>query len=328
MKKFLTKRFLSLIPTILIITILVFGLVSSLPGDPTAQYLGPNAQSSSPEQIEKQREEVRRRLGLDQPIPVRYAKWMQNTFIKGDFGTSLTYNKEVKKMLPYYIANSFILNIAAFIITYLISIPLGILSSVKKGQLFDRFWQVFSVFGISLPTFLLSLLLIFIFGIKLELFPISGMQTAGYTHLNIFDFIGDVSYYMVLPVTVLVINRLASTIRYIRNAMVEVIKQDYIRTARSKGLSEKVVIYSHAFRNALIPVVTLVFLDLPLLFAGSVVIENIFKWPGVGSILIESINKQDNALIIAITVFYALLSITANVLMDISYAVVDPRVRL
>lgn len=222
------------------------------------------------------------------------------------------------------------INFIGMIFAFAISIPVGIKSAVNKYSHFDNFWTVFSLIGVSMPSFFFAMILIFFVGIPMKL-PLTLMRdpmqvVRGYPSL--WAEIVDVSRHMIMPLIVLVISSLASLTRYVRNAVLEVINQDYIRTARSKGLSEKVVIYKHAFRNALLPIVTLLGSYIPSLFGGSLILETIFKWPGIGNTLHEAIFKQDTSLVMAINIFYAVLMLAGNLLADISYALVDPRVKV
>ncbi len=329
MLKYIARRLLHLIPVMLIITIVIFGIVQLMPGDPVNAYLGMGSQVSV-----EQQQQIRSQLGLDQPLYIQYLKWLGRT-LSGDFGRSLKYRKPVKDVIGTYIWNSFYLNVVAMILAFAISIPVGIKSAVKKYGLYDNFWTVFSLTGVSMPSFFFALLLIFFVAVPSMnwgfTFPLNGMRTVvmavkGYS--SKWAEIKDVLRHMILPVTVLTISSLASLTRYVRNSVIEVINQDYIRTARSKGLTEKVVIYKHAFRNALLPIVTLLGLYIPGLFGGSILLETVFIWPGIGNILFTSIGDRDYSMLMAANVFYALLTLAGNLLADISYALVDPRVKV
>jgi peptide/nickel transport system permease protein len=210
-------------------------------------------------------------------------------------------------------------------LAFLISIPVGIKSAVKKDSMTDRGWQVFSLFGMSMPTFFIGLTLIFLLASRAKLFPYGGMP---YEAPGTFGYYLSYLKYLVLPVTTLTIGALAGTIRYVRGSMLEALSKDYIRTARSKGLREKVVIYTHAFRNALIPVVTIMSFSIIGLFGGSAITEKIFVWNGIGTVLITALNNKDFNVVLVLDMFYAVLALVANIIMDISYALVDPRVKL
>lgn len=325
MLKYLARRLLHLIPVIIIISMIIFGIIEIMPGDPVNAYLGQGSQTTP-----EQQQQIRKQLGLDQPFYVRYFKWLGRT-VTGDFGNSLKYRKPVKDVIGTYIWNSFYLNVISLVLAFAIAIPVGIRSAVNKYGLFDNFWTVFSLTGVSMPSFFFALLLIFYIAIPVDWIPLNGMRTVimavkGYD--SKWAEILDVLKHMLLPTIVLTIRSLASLTRYVRNSVIEVINQDYIRTARSKGLSEKVVIYKHAFRNALMPIVTLLGLYIPSLFGGSILLETVFLWPGIGNILYTSILDRDYSMLMAANVFYAVLMLAGNLLADISYALVDPRVKV
>ncbi len=308
-----------MIPVILVISILIFGIIKLAPGSPVGTNLDPRA---TPEQKAMERE----RLGLDAPLYEQYGLWITRVS-QGDLGKSFIYQKPVKDVVGPYLKNTFILNIPVFILAFGISIPVGIHSAVKRYSLFDNFWTVFSLVGISLPSFFFGLLLIYTFAVKIQILPINGMIEAG-SETTGFAYALEVTKHMVLPGIVLTIGSLASYVRYTRNGMLEVIHQDYIRTARAKGLNEKVVVYKHAFRNALLPIVTLLGYSLIFLLSGSVITETVFNWPGLGRILLESVTMRDYNLMMAIMMLYAILTLVGNLLADIGYALVDPRVKV
>ena len=247
--------------------------------------------------------------------------------VNGDFGESIQYKRPVSEVVGDFLWNTFLLKIVVFILAFGISIPIGIICAVKQYSKTDNFWTVFSLIGISMPSFFFGLLLIFAFAVNFRLFPISGMITPGTDYTGL-EYVLDMASHMVLPVTVLTISSLASLVRYIRNSMLEVVKQDYIRTARSKGLGEKIVIYKHAFRNALIPIVTLIGIWIPFLFTGSVITEKVFVWPGIGRVLYEGVIMRDYNLVMTLNMLFALLMLMGNLLQDIGYAIVDPRVKV
>lgn len=319
MFKYIGRRLLHLIPVIILISMLIFTIIKLTPGDPVGANLDPR---STPEQKAAERA----RLGLDKPIPVQYWNWLKRS-VRGDFGNSYIYKVPVSEVIPTFIKNSFILNVFVYIFAFLISIPIGIITAVKQYSKTDNFWSAFSIIGISMPTFFFGLLLIYFFSVKLDMFPISGMKTVG-SKATGWANIKDIFHHMVLPGTVLIIGSLASLVRYTRTSMLEVINQDYIRTARSKGLQEKVVIYRHAFRNALIPIVTIVGFTIPGLFSGAVMLETVFNWPGIGRVLVDAVNLRDYNLMMALNMFFAILTLLGNLLADIGYALVDPRIKV
>jgi peptide/nickel transport system permease protein len=309
-----------MIPVLFLISLVLFGMVKSMPGDPLNAYVGNGVEITA-----EKREQLREMLGLNDSLPVQYIKW-GGRMIRGDFGESLTYKRPVREVVRPFIINSFILNIGGFILAFLISIPIGIMTAVKKYSFFDNFWTVSSLVGVCMPSFFFALMLISLFAVRLGIFPMNGMVTPGSQATGI-KYILDVMYHLALPVAVVTFGSLAALIRYIRNAMLEVIKQDYIRTARSKGLREKVVIYKHAFRNALIPIVTVIGFYIPALFGGSTILETIFIWPGIGKELYSAVMSRDYNMVMALNMFFALLTLLGNLLADIGYALVDPRVK-
>ena len=319
MIKYIIRRILHLIPVIIVISVLIFGIIKLAPGDPVGANLDPKATA-------EQRQAERERLGLNDPIHIQYLKWASRS-IKGDFGDSYIYKRPVKDVIPTFMWNSFLLNIVVYLFAFAISIPIGIICATKQYSKVDNFWTVFSIIGISMPSFFFALLLIYFFSIKLKIFPMNGMVTPGKNAVGWLK-VKDVLQHMVLPAVVLTIGSMASLVRYTRTSTLEVINQDYIRTARSKGLEEKVVIYKHAFRNALIPIVTIVGFQIPGLFSGAVILEKVFVWPGIGNIMMDSITMRDYNLMMALNMFFALLTLLGNLFADVGYALVDPRIKV
>ncbi|MEG0328746.1 MAG: ABC transporter permease [Erysipelothrix sp.] len=323
MLKYLVKRIISLIPVVIVISIMLFGFVKIMPGDPVLGMMNPNIKD--PVEYAAQEARIREQLGLDKSLPEQYVKWVGNT-VKGDLGFSLSERKPVKDVIGRPLQNTISVNVIAITLSFIISVIVGIKSAVKRGGWYDKTWQVLSIIGMSMPTLLISILLIYVFAIKLGWFPTQGMPVQGMT--SGFASVVEWMKYATLVIMTLTIGSLASTIRYVRNAMIEVLNSDYIRTARAKGLSNKVIIYSHAFRNALIPVVTILAGSIAGIFGGAAITERIFSWNGIGSVLVSGINSRDYQLVLAINIFYAIISLVSNVVMDIGYALVDPRVKL
>lgn len=321
MIKYIVKRIGSLIPVVIIISIMLFGMFKLMPGDPI-RGLMPQG-NLSPEQIQVERERIIERFGFNQPLPVQYVKWVGN-LAQGNLGVSTQYSRPVIDVIQEPMKNTIVLNIISLVLAFAISIPVGIKSAVKRGSTFDNFWQVFSLVGMSVPTFFIAMIMIFVFAIKLGLFPIGGMPSKNAGGIYALNYLR----YLALPVFTLTLGSLASVIRYVRNAMIDALSQDYIRTARSKGLSNKVVIYRHAFRNAMIPIVTLVAGSLVSIFGGSMITERIFAFNGIGTVMINALNNRDFSVVLAMNMFYAVLALFANLLMDLGYAAVDPRVKL
>ncbi len=317
---YLTKRLISLVPVFLIISVVIFLLINLMPGDPVMAMLNP--QDTAAMTIEERNayvETMRSFLGYDRPAVERYFIWLKDTFLEGEFGYSIRFNRPVNEIIGNYIGRSFQVNIIAFIFAFLIAIPIGITSAVKKNKLYDKAVTVLSIIGISLPSFFLALLLILLFVVVLRILPFSGRS----------DPRGVLPdwHYLVLPVTVVVLTSLAGLVRYVRASMIEVLKSDYVRTARAKGLTEKVVIYKHAFQNALIPVITLIGMWIPLLFSGSIVVERIFAYPGMGYLFSESYTFKDRAVLQTGLLFFGMLTLLGNIFIDVGYMIVDPRIR-
>jgi peptide/nickel transport system permease protein len=326
MLKFLGKRLLNLIPVMIIITIVLFALLQLMPGDAVNAYLGQGSKTTP-----EQQQQIREQLGLDKGPVTQYVNWVGRT-LKGDFGSSLKFRKPVSEVIGTYIWNTFLLNIVAMVLAFAIAIPVGIKSAVKKYGIFDNCWTVFSLIGVGMPSFFFALLMIYFIAVPSNgAIPLNGMRTPMMAAVGYSSFmaeVADVAKHMILPVIILTILSLAGLIRYVRNSVIEVINQDYIRTARSKGLKEKVVIYRHAFRNALIPIVTLLGMYIPSLFGGAILLETVLLWPGIGNILYTSVMDRDIWVVMAANTFYAVLMVLGNLASDMSYALVDPRVKM
>ncbi len=317
--KYIGGRLISLIPVLIIISIVIYILINAMPGDPVMAMLNPEKTASMTiEERNAYVETMRSFLGYDKSPIERYFIWLKDT-VRGEFGYSIRFNKPVKEFIGSYIGRSFKINIIGFVLAFLVSIPIGIASAVRKNKFFDKAVTVLTIIGVSMPSFFLALLLIMFFVIFLDVLPFSGMSDPRGVVLA--------WKYLVLPVTVIVLTSLASLIRYIRAAMIDVLKSDYIRTARAKGLTEKVVIYKHAFQNALLPVVTLIGMWIPALFGGSIIVEKIFAYPGMGYLLAEAYTFKDRAILQTALLFFGLLTLLGNIFIDVGYMLVDPRIR-
>ena len=323
MGKYLLKRVLILIPLLIGISIILFGVTKAMPGDPVRFMLPTTLRG---EQYDIQYAAMERRLGLDRPLHEQYFRWIYNMVVEGDLGYSTLLRRPVNETIGEPLRNTIILNACINVFYLLIALPVGIRMAVKRGSIFDNGWQVFSLAAYSIPSFFLALTLIFIFSIHLGLFPISGMPNSALLSGN--DLYLEWVRTLVLPVLTLTIISLAGAIRYVRNALIDALSQDYIRTARSKGLSEKVVIYSHAFRNALIPVSTIIVMTLFSLLAGSAITEQVFQYHGIGRLLIQAVNGRDQMLISSLTMMFAFINVVAVLAADIVYGLVDPRIKL
>ena len=324
--RYLLKRFVYIVFVFFIISILMFAIYKSMPGDPVDIMLGDSKTTMKPDAYQALYEKTVASLGLDKPLPVQYVAWMGN-MLTGNFGYSTQYKQEVINIIGAPMANTVLLNVLTMIVVFLIAVPLGIVTAVRKNGVFDKTVQVLTIVGYSLPQFIVALLAIFLLAVKFPIFPISGVKTAGLDATGLSAFL-DMAWHMVLPVLVMAVSGIGGITRYVRAAMIDVLRMDYIKTARAKGLREKVVVYVHAFRNALIPIVTITTSWIISLFGGSIVIESVFLWPGLGKMLIDGLLQRDFAVVLTMQMFYVVLSLAGNVLMDIAYTIVDPRVRL
>lgn len=321
MRQYTIRRILQTILVSLGVSFVIYMIFAFAPGDAVSAMVERNPHMSA-----AKIQQLRHLYNLDKPKVVQYFIWLKGA-VTGDLGMSINLNQKVTHVLNVYLWNSFYLQLAAFIISTILAIPIGVLSATKQYSFFDSFFTVFALIGISLPTFFMGLLLMKWLSVDYGIFPVSGMTTTGVYYKG-FKYVGDVLYHMFLPCLVLVLASIASLMRYVRTSMLEVIKQDYIRTARSKGLKEKVVIYKHALRNGMIPVITILGMSIAGLFGGAVITEQIFAWPGIGKLTITSILNRDYPLLMGINMIGVVLTLLGNLLADICYALVDPRIRL
>ena len=315
MSEYLLRRLLHSLVLLVGVTIMSFVLLKSTPGGPMAIYR---------ERADVTRADVarlRQQLGLDDPVPVQYARWVGN-LVRGDWGDSFVTNERVIDRISQRLPATLLLMGSAYVLTLLIAIPVGVLAAVRQYSWFDYLATGVAFIGLSMPVFWFGLLLILLFSVQLGWLPTSGIATIGAG----FDPVDSLKH-LVMPACVLALVFAGGYTRYLRTSMLEVIRQDFVRTARSKGLAERLVIMRHAFRNALIPVVTLLALDVPELFTGAVVTETIFAWPGMGRLYLESLARLDYSVLMAILTVSALLVILSNLLADVVYAYLDPRIR-
>ena len=324
--RYLLKRFVYIVFVFFIISILMFAIYKSMPGNPVDIMLGDSKTSMKPDAYQALYDKTVKDLGLDKPLPVQYVAWMGN-MLTGEFGYSTQYKQEVINIISGPMINTVLLNILTMIVVFIIAIPLGIVTAVRKNGAFDKTVQVVTIVGYSIPTFIVALLAIFLLAVKFPIFPISGVKSAGLNATGV-EYVLDRLWHMALPVLVMSVSGIGGITRYVRAAMIDVLRMDYIKTARAKGLREKTVVYIHAFRNALIPVVTITTWWVVGLFGGSIVIESVFLWPGLGKMLIDGLLQRDFAVVLTMQMFYVVLSLAGNVIMDIAYTIVDPRVRL
>lgn len=317
MTKYIIRRLLIAIPILIGITIIDFALINLAPGDPIDAMIDPTA----PVNVGSQ-EILREQMGLNKPLPIRYGIWLRE-LVSGNMGYSYVKNVSVAERIGNRLGATLWLTSAALFISVAIGIPLGILSALNQYSWLDYLLTIFSFLGISVPSFFLALAGIYIFSLKLGLLPPFGMVSLRSELPRTLDIL----YHLILPATVLGLGGIGSLMRFARTSMLEIVSMDYVVTARSKGLSESVIVWGHALRNALIPLITILGLRLPGLFGGSVIIESVFSWPGIGQLAIESITDRDYPQIMGLLLITAILILIANLLTDILYAYADPRIR-
>ncbi|HLE17017.1 MAG TPA: ABC transporter permease, partial [Syntrophales bacterium] len=323
MIKYAVKRLIFMIPLLLGITIICFVVMHLAPGAPTDLETQMNPRVSA-----EMKERLRAMYDLDKPLPEQYLIWL-NKLVRLDLGVSFSSDRrpvadKILERLPITIA----LNILSMILILMVAIPLGVLSAVHQNSFFDKITGVFVFIGFAVPTFWLALLLMILFGVQLGWLPISGIRSLNYEYLPPGMAFIDLIKHLIMPVLLSAFGGLAGFSRYMRANMLEVIRQDYITTARAKGLSERLVIYKHALRNALLPLVTILGLSVPGLIGGSVIFETIFAIPGMGQLFYMSVMARDYPTIMGILFIGAVLTLLGNLLADLSYALVDPRIRV
>jgi len=321
MLKYIFRRLLFTIPVLIGITVITFAVIHLSPGQPTDIITDMNQKITA---------ESKQRLiaiyGLDKPIHIQYFMWLKR-LAKLDFGKSFKDDRPVIKKILERLPATLLLNILSILSIFALAIPIGVFSAVRKDSVFDRLTTVFVFLGFSVPTFWLAILMMIFFGLHLGWLPISGFRSINYDELSAFGRIFDISKHIVLPLFISAFTGLAGLSRYTRASMLEVLHQDYIRTARAKGLSENQVIFKHALRNALIPIVTILGLTLPDLIGGSFIFETIFAWPGMGRLGYDAIMARDFPVIMGVGTIVAVLTLLGNLMADITYAYVDPRIR-
>ncbi|MGA1863459.1 MAG: ABC transporter permease [bacterium] len=320
MLSYIARRLLMMIPLVLGITIITFLVIHLAPGTPTDVQTQMNPRVSA-----EAREKLKRIYGLDKPLYRQYVDWL-GRLARLDFGNSFTDGRAVMKKIRDSLPITIIINTLSLFLIFVVAIPIGVLSAAKQYSLFDKLTTIFVFIGFSAPTFWLALLLMILFGVRLNLLPISGIKSLYLPNPTFWNRFMDYARHLVLPVFVSAFGGLAGLSRYTRSNMLEVVRQDYIRTARAKGLSERSVIYKHALRNALMPVITILGLSVPGLIGGSVIFETIFSIPGMGQLFYGSVMARDYPVIMGILAIGAILTLFGNLLADISYAIVDPRI--
>jgi peptide/nickel transport system permease protein len=321
MLRYVLRRVLVSIPLLVGISLITFGVINMAPGGPIgiSSDLNPKATADY-------RERLKAYYGLDQPLYVQYGRWLGRMAVL-DFGDSFSPDgrkvwDKIRERIPVTLS----INVLSMAMIFLIAVPLGIYSAVRKGSLFDRITTVTVFTGFAVPTFWLALLLMILFGVHLGWLPISGLVSLEHDSLSLAGRIGDRARHLVLPIFLAAFGGLAGISRYMRSNMLEVIRQDYIATARAKGLPERKVVFRHAMRNALLPVITILGLSVPDLLGGSVIFETIFSIPGMGQLFYQGVMSRDYPLIMGILTIAAFLTLLGNILADVGYALADPRI--
>ncbi len=315
MTAYVTRRLLQMIPLLLGISLVLFAVIQAAPGGPEGVLLE-SGRFIDPEVIEA----YRARLGVDQPVHIQYARWI-SAAVQGDLGTSFSTTRPVTEMILERLPATLELMGAAFLLAALVAFAIGTLSAVRQYSWFDHLSTGASFLGIAMPVFWFGLILQLVFGVWLGWFPVAGTETVGATGL------GDHLLHLVLPSLVLSVRYVAGWSRYLRSSLLQSLRADYVRTARAKGLSDRVVVGVHALRNALIPVVSIMALNLAGLFGGAVITETIFAWPGIGRMFVQAMFSRDYPLLMGILLLGSVMVVVFNLVADLLYALLDPRIR-
>jgi peptide/nickel transport system permease protein len=321
MKEYLIARLLLMTLIIFGVSLVVFLIFSLVPGN-YVDSLALKSPKYTPEKIE----EIKEKFGFHDPLPVRYGKWLKSA-LKGDFGESFVWQRPVTEVIKVFVQNSFLLAFFAFLLQVIIAVPLGVYAAVKKYTRVDRVLSFLSFIGISVPSIILALFLKKIFCLDLMLLPMSGIRTLGVEITGI-ALVQDIFLHLLLPGVALALVQVPVLLRYTRTALIEVLGEDYIRTARAKGLPERTVLFKHALSNALIPLVTILGMSIPDLFAGAIIIESIFGIPGVGKVALDAVSQRDFPFLMGFTMFLTVLTLCCNLITDLLYALIDPRIKV
>jgi peptide/nickel transport system permease protein len=319
---YLVKRVFLLVPMLFGITVITFIVIHLAPGSPTDAVTELNPRASA-----QARENLKKIYGLDQPLHVQYIRWVERLAVL-DLGRSFTDGRPVLEKIRERLPITILINVLSMILILAVAVPIGIISATKQYSFFDKATTVLVFVGFAMPTFWLALLLMILFGVHLGWLPISGLQSMQADQLTFWPLLWDRSRHLILPIFVSSFGGVAGYSRYMRSSMLEVVRQDYIRTARAKGLPERQVIYKHAFRNALMSTITILGLAIPGLIGGSAIFEQIFAIPGMGKLFLDATWARDYPVVMGILVMGALLTLLGNLVADIAYALADPRVRV
>ena len=318
MNTYILKRLLYAIPMLFGITLIAFFIMKAAPGDPATMYMDPSVSRAD-------QEIIRQNLGFDKPIIVQYGVWVKN-LIKGNLGFSYVSGKPVLQLLLERLPATLLLSISSLVLILLITFPLGIISGYKKESWVDDGITLFSFLGLSIPTFWLGLMLILIFSFWLRWFPTAGFMDPLLYDASFVQKAGSIGYHMVLPLVTIMVGGIAGLTRYNRFGIIKILAQDYITAARARGIKESKILMKHAFKNILLPIITILGLDLPALISGSYIIEFIFSWPGMGQLGVQAVFQRDYPILMATILFSSVLIICGTLLSDLCYAFVDPRI--
>ncbi len=319
MGRYILRRCLQAIPLLFLLTIAMFGLIHLLPGGPEAVLFNPHLTAQA-------RADLRLRMGLDDPIYLQYFKWLTSA-LTGNFGSSFVTNEPVSTVIGRAFPNTLELFVSALVLALVVAILLGVISGVRQGTITDYALTILAYAGIAMPVFLLGLLVDDLFGVALKWFPTSGTESVSLVFTNPFSAFLDHLWYLALPMTVLAIAFIAGWSRYLRSSMIETVKQDYMRTARAKGVGPVALLFRHALRNALIPLITVVALDFGSVAGGAAITEGVFAWHGMGLLFLDSLDRRNYPVLIAMLMIGAFFVVVFNLIADILYGVMDPRIR-
>ncbi|GIN84616.1 peptide ABC transporter permease [Heyndrickxia sporothermodurans] len=314
MFKYILKRILQAIPLLIIISVICFGLIQLAPYDAVDTMTTPNMSKETVELIKA-------RYGLDQPAYVQYFYWVKG-ILSGDWGYSIITHESISKDLLSRIPNTILLVLPAYILAFILSIILGLIAGSKKGKLADKMIDGLSSFGIAIPSFWMAMVLVFIFGHRLNIFPILGMHTVGFE-----DSFSDLIIHTILPCTVLTLSFMPELVRYVRSSTIGQLSEDYVMVQQAYGATSVSIMFKHVLRNVLLPIITIVGMSLPMLVTGAVVTETVFGWPGIGTYFVKAIQSFDYPVVMAIMLLSSSLVILGNLASDILYSIVDPRIK-
>jgi peptide/nickel transport system permease protein len=317
MMRYVARRILLMVPLLLGVTVLSYALITLAPGDPVSMLVNPEVGGVSQEDLLARKRE----LGLDDPVPVRYLRWLGEA-ARGNLGYSIANRKPVLERVGERLGGTLQLMFAALALSTVVGVPLGVLTAVRRASWLDHLSSAGAFLAAAVPTFFIGLGLIYLLSLKLDVFPTGGMDTVG----RPFSLV-DRLWHLALPALVLSLVHIAELLRYTRGSMLEVLDQDYVRTATAKGLARTHVLYGHALRNALLPVITVIGLTIPQLLGGTLITETVFQWPGMGSLSIEAIRQRDYPVLMGVMLVSSVAVLIVNLVTDVVYAVVDPRIR-